>query len=478
MGHAHHFLSRLDRVSLPHVELALTLYRDEDLLKYILGRARIADGADRVALSLDHPEEGPFLIVTRAGRFVTCLGAGMKASDLPVVTRGQLDGIAAKLGTLRERQEAANALAGGGGVRALLRRIYDAADDLSREDFIAISALQPLYAKRFARLYLEAAIDLEEAGLLLLPTLRKTERLKPVYKEALRAYWHTLWSVGHFAVLAAMDGAAPLPEKLFSSFAESRDYTLSWATTRQGILSLALRGAWAVARLGKPLLGMYKQCYHGAATYLHNVDGALGLCALGLRHSRLRTEVDKTLNAAAAATLGDDRQSRYVHAIRNAARTVNDIERRSPGPFRAMHQKLGAKVWFEVTQRLPPGTPFRFDRPEDVPEALALTAAVNLPATYLDGANHASDALMWLFMLLPWAARAAPEDLYFPRDALRAIRKPWTPDKTLTVLKALRDHEDRAYVPSEPEGPTRSGPCPCGSGKKYKRCCGVDAKGA
>jgi uncharacterized protein YchJ len=29
MGHDHHFLSRLDRVSLPHVELALSLYRDD-----------------------------------------------------------------------------------------------------------------------------------------------------------------------------------------------------------------------------------------------------------------------------------------------------------------------------------------------------------------------------------------------------------------------------------------------------------------
>jgi len=34
--HAHHFLSRLDRVSLPHVELALGLYRDDDMLRYIL----------------------------------------------------------------------------------------------------------------------------------------------------------------------------------------------------------------------------------------------------------------------------------------------------------------------------------------------------------------------------------------------------------------------------------------------------------
>lgn len=41
MGHQHHFLSRLDRVSLQHVELALTLYRDHDLVRYLLARLSI-----------------------------------------------------------------------------------------------------------------------------------------------------------------------------------------------------------------------------------------------------------------------------------------------------------------------------------------------------------------------------------------------------------------------------------------------------
>jgi uncharacterized protein YecA (UPF0149 family) len=30
MGHAHHFLSRLDRLARPQVELALALYRDDE----------------------------------------------------------------------------------------------------------------------------------------------------------------------------------------------------------------------------------------------------------------------------------------------------------------------------------------------------------------------------------------------------------------------------------------------------------------
>ncbi|MBK9259942.1 MAG: hypothetical protein IPM54_08920 [Polyangiaceae bacterium] len=149
MGHAHHFLSRLDRISMPQVELALTLYRDEGLLRYLFDRVHVPQQAERVALSLEDSEEGPFLILTRDGRFVTCLAKGMKVSNLPIVTRGQLDVVATRVGDLRERMQAAQQLAGGGGVKALLRRIYETADEFSREDFVAVSALQPLYALDF-----------------------------------------------------------------------------------------------------------------------------------------------------------------------------------------------------------------------------------------------------------------------------------------------------------------------------------------
>lgn len=33
-----------------------------------------------------HPVEGPFIIVMRAGRFVTCLGKGMRVTKEPAIT--------------------------------------------------------------------------------------------------------------------------------------------------------------------------------------------------------------------------------------------------------------------------------------------------------------------------------------------------------------------------------------------------------
>src|SRR5207245_2534016 len=57
-GHAHHFLSRLDRVSTAHVDLALSLYRDEALVRAVVADAR-ADSHDRVAISLCDQKRGP-----------------------------------------------------------------------------------------------------------------------------------------------------------------------------------------------------------------------------------------------------------------------------------------------------------------------------------------------------------------------------------------------------------------------------------
>jgi hypothetical protein len=39
------------------------------------------------------------------------------------------------------------------------------------------------------------------------------------------------------------------------------------------------------------------------------------------------------------------------------------------------------------------------------------------------------------------------------------------------LLRAYREH-CRPGKPQKPEGPTRNGPCPCRSGKKYERRCG------
>src|SRR2546423_617293 len=122
MAHAEHFLSRLERLEQPHVELSLALYRDPELVRFILQGVAFDGGSDRVALSLEDPERGPFVIVDRSGAFITCLAEGMVPSEVAIVSRDRLEGSAVRLRTLRERVEAARARAGGkGGPRKLFR---------------------------------------------------------------------------------------------------------------------------------------------------------------------------------------------------------------------------------------------------------------------------------------------------------------------------------------------------------------------
>ena len=56
----------------------------------------LPEGGARVAFAIDDPREGPFVIVTREGRFVTCLGVGMH-HDHHVVPRAQTDALLARV---------------------------------------------------------------------------------------------------------------------------------------------------------------------------------------------------------------------------------------------------------------------------------------------------------------------------------------------------------------------------------------------
>ena len=68
MGHDLHFLGRLERLRDDQVSQALSFYRDDELVKSVLKELKLPEAIDRVAISLDDPVEGPFIIVHRSGR--------------------------------------------------------------------------------------------------------------------------------------------------------------------------------------------------------------------------------------------------------------------------------------------------------------------------------------------------------------------------------------------------------------------------
>jgi hypothetical protein len=370
----------------------------------------------------------------------------------------QLDGIATRMADLRVRIETARALTGPKGETGkLLRRIYTAGPDLSREELTGISAFQPLLEVEFCRLYLGSATDLEAAR----EALIKVERPKPALHPYLRAYWDTFWAVGHLAVLGLMNGRellGSLPREAGLASAN-----LAWGAVRQGILAVALRGLWGVAKIGKPQLPAYKETFAGALTHLMVIDGAMGLAAIGMRHTKLRAEVRKALGAT--LSFDDSPNGRYLEELHAKIHGYLEVAFDQPEVAAATQRRIGADRVVTLTRRLPAGSPFRFDRAEDVPGDLAMTVAANHRAEFFNNA----DTILHLALFLPWVARAEPEQLYLPGELLALIRSPWTPSDTAALITPMRDHY-KARGPAT--GPSRQGPCPCGSGKKYKRCCG------
>ncbi len=457
MPHDEHFLSRLDRLSLPLVEFALTLYRDAPLVKVILQGARAPESAPRIALSLDHPTEGPFVVVARDGGFVTCLGAGMSPAPHPVITRAQIDLQLQRLTVARDRAETAQRLIGRrSGVGVLLERVYTAGEFMSREEIFALGLWQPLLRPTMLMLYHSAlnSVDALRARLLLDGRLRAADR------DRWTAFWLGSWAAAHMLVLIAMDGQEDFsthshPEWLRQNFC--------WGVAQQGGQRFVLRAAWASARLAKVLLPVQKQRFVASQATWPMTDAVVCLAAITGARARTRAEVLKKLRVAAPpenAPAGEH----MLHIIGGMG--VEAIEA-DEAVLRAEALELGRHHHHAVTANLPADNEFRFATKDEIPEALAMAALFDTSWTVFSDFHGSRRAMR----LAPTIGRLAAEDLYYPKKYHSSFARNLDADTVESLIAPRRG----AVKPPKParaaERPGPNEPCTCGSGKKYKRCC-------
>ena len=132
---------------------------------------------------------------------------------------------------------------------------------------------------------------------------------------------------------------------------------------------------------------------------------------------------------------------------------------------------LGAQRIVELGAALPAGHPQRWDAPEQVPDEPAMTALPSFEQTMLIGSEHR----ILTFYALPWVTGATVDELYVPARYMEAYGSKFDADRTRDML----DRHARYHWIGQPERaekrPGRNEPCSCGSGKKYKRCCGASA---
>ncbi len=464
MAHDTHFLSRLERVSLPHVELAMSLYNDTPLLQFILGKVNLPESADRVAISLDDPEKGPFLVVMRNGHFVTCLGEGMLVRELPVITRSQLDTLAEHVTDLRARLTVAQSLIGkAGNVNKLLRRIFTAGAELSREEFIGISAWQPLMRMQFLGYALDSASFLSQMRV----RLRKVKaRPKPHEVPLLRDYWNNVWAIGHLLLLFAMNARETLEENAELA-RHLRSMQISWPAVRQGLVPVSIRGAWAAGKLGKMVLGGYKDCLEPPSSPLSVTNAVYGLTALAVRHRGLRGEIRKVFHAEHTFPNGPD--GNMSAAILKLAATSFEVSFDHREEMREFHRRAGGGLFIRQWNRFNPESPPRYTSPDEVPENLALAAVANAMGIDL----ITSDSILHVLVTLPWTASAQPEDLYYPTETVKEVGLPFIPELVVKLLDAHRAYEGKSRPARAETVLGRNELCSCGSGKKYKRCCAL-----
>lgn len=468
-GHAAHFLTRLDRVSPEEVELALSLYNDVPLLTEILRRARIPDGAPRIAIALADGGRGAHIVVTRDAKFVTCLGAGMSPTGLPVIARGQLDAFAEQVGGLRKKLRACLAMSGSGKGAAvrILRRVFEAGPGLSREEFTAASQWMPLIRHSVFPLLTRMLVRHESLQF----AARKQERFTPRNRKLLHAYWQNVWAMGHLVALATEDARALSEDyaELGPSAVEGIVGVLA-NVAKIGVIGLMIRVVGFVARAGKVLLPTFKRLLlrSGRTDELLVMFSALG--GIAHRHARLAPEIRKAFaSPASSRPFAKEipaeklpRVDRDIDTFREHLSGVLD----APDAGTRRTEIQGAHIALAVGRRLG-GTagPFALNTLDEVPASVSFALVASWFRNTMGTPRPLLDAV-------PWAASCDPAEFYLPAAHAR-FASPFTGPQM--VIQLLGDTRTLFMRPRKPDvvGPRvgRNDACGCASGRKAKRCC-------
>lgn len=452
MGHDHHFLSRLDRVTRDQIDLALALYRDEELVKYILLVAKAQEGG-RIAISLDR-DEGPFLVVAHDGHFVTCLGRGMLPSGLPRLSRTWLDATMRAYeqyrdGVSRARRRTADQCPTGG----LLRAIGSRAHGFSREDFSAIRPMAGVLGTLWLDWMRESFRAMREV---LAGRFKGHANGSELTDSALETYWKAIWGGSHAIVMAgcADDDVACC-------------FTKSWKATTSptvglylpDIQVLAVRAAWFAAQHGDALLPIYDRALKGAVEAQDLFDACMALLAIAVKWPSLRRPVRRMLaETPVRAELAPLRA-----ALVELAMTMID----RPDTAEKLVIEYGQQCASAL--REPGAEPASLE----LARSYGIVNPVDAFTPMVEQVDDSFRAVLRLAAVCSAAGRDA-EVLFLPEaENVRLTRELLTALARSNLDRLVKSRlGDRPVVrPVTRARVGRNDPCRCGSGKKTKKCC-------
>lgn len=458
MSHSIHFLERLERASAEQTEMALSLYRDELALGMVVAHALPHHTPDqRVAISLCEDNGGPYLVVTSNGRFITCLGRGMKLAGLALIEYQQVRSTLQEARTLRDRVAQAKELAGGRQVTSLLQRLYQRGEDLTREEFNAIACMQPFFKLQLLKQM--AALPDQIMGLRM--EVERIDRVTNKNKPLLERFWKQLWALNHFTLLAMLDGRRHIPPQLMEGLAF---VNCSWPLFRQADTGLAYRGIWAAGRFGKRMLDYTAQKYLTSITPLIYLNSLCTLLILAVRYRNLRNRISSIILAK------DDFSPHIVQYLKPLTdgdfTTSLSLVLHEPDFLAREYPRKSKELFIKFWQdrgfaKLTDGTPV-----EEVPEEDAATWSTRYSHDFIADPRVVTSMLV----TIPWLARVEATQLYAPARIIGSGNR-LDYELILAAGKRLENHYGK-QKPVQTEHKTgRNQPCHCGSGKKYKHCC-------
>jgi len=252
----------------------------------------------------------------------------------------------------------------------------------------------------------------------------------PPDRVALLRHWLDVPALGNLAVCAFGGDATWFADMVAE--VRPRTWTPSFALTRERIMSVALRGAWAVGRLGAIEVDLYALALRCPAQPLEHFDAVLALAAIAQRHSRLvgpiRVELEQW--AARASAQGGD-----VAALRRAL--VDCVTWLLDDP-------TGAREWSLAWCRSRVGATLGADTISDSAlESVASSVSLSVDELLvLSGINDVVDCgtlvdecIAPAILLLSQLGQREAIELYFSSHVAAVLSTPWTPDLGIDVLR-------------------------------------------
>lgn len=468
MGHDIHFLERLERVNPDHQALALRLYREpaetRRVLDVICTDLGLSDARDRIAIALEDGGQGPYIIVTRSGRFVTCLAKGMKIDGMHTIPRALIDAndewrrfVSASADQLDHLVTLLRDVRGWLPPRAVLEEV---------------SMLIGLLGAEIIELIVDAHRTIANTADVVRSAPRDKRRLlaRGAELSSLITDWgHVRRALMHLCVSMTMGVRNGDPVLKHTMERRTIKVFAYWIASQRSPAAL-LRACWMLIQRQTVTAD---EALEEIGQAIYHEDGLLYLPALfGFmlfgepylsdviiqQNLLVRDHLSERLDSGEFGTERD--QALTMSTLRNWSGFVN---RDAPLHERAVIFKniMGTKIprWAE---RFYDPARLKQDPEGAIQDLLALDSVVIR--------DMGEAAILWLYL---------PEIATRPAPMLYPVEPPPTPTPSELFTRDERyvqdfiqlGHAKRAVV-SQKQG--RNDPCACGSGKKYKKCCGVN----